>query len=254
MNEDEFMYMVKLKNLNKKDRALRIINYVLGAFVILSCITMMIIHLVDGDPNKRVSACLMTALCVFIPFLIELVTKQRLGNSTIMAFLIFVFVSSFIGSAVGVFKHNDVFDKVCHTCFGYFGCYIGLLLASKMVDIKDHPWHAFIICFLFVMAGASLWEIFEFTGDTFFGGTAQGAKINGITPVTDTMLDIVVTFAGSMLFLFHYAIHIFSKKDLLIDSFIDDNNTVVRDTNKEVNFGDKQEPQSEKQNNTTDKS
>lgn len=248
------MYMVRLKNLNKKDRALRITNYVLSGFVIASCIAMMIIHLVNGDPNKRVSACLMTALCVFIPYLIELVTNQRLGNSTIMAFLIFVFVSSFIGSAVGVFKHNDIFDKVCHTCFGYFGCYIGLLLASKMVDIKNHPWHAFIICFLFVMAGASLWEIFEFTGDTFFGGTAQGAKINGITPVTDTMLDIVVTFAGSMLFLLHYAIHIFSKKNLLIDSFVANNNTAIRDRQKEFKAGDEQESQEEEQNNIIDKS
>lgn len=225
--------MVKLNQLDKKDRTLRIINYVYSACVIVACIVVMILHLTSGDESGRVGPCILTALCTLIPYTVELLFRTRLGNSSIIIFTTFMLVSSFIGSAIGVFKYNSVFDKVCHTAFGYFGCFLGLLISANIIDKKSHPWHTFLFCFLFVMACASLWEIMEFICDTFFNGTAQGIPVNGITPVTDTMLDICVTFLGETIFFIHYLIHIKSKKNLLIDSFLEDNKCLTK-RNKDI--------------------
>lgn len=223
------MFKINLKQLSKKDRILRIVSYILACSIAIASIVMMIIHLCNGDPHKRVSSCILSALAVLIPFVLELIIKKRIGNSTIIAFLIFLFFSAFIGSAVGVMKTSSVYDKICHCCFGYLGCYIGLLIANSMLNKTSHPWHVALVCFLFVMACASIWEIYEFVCDSFFGGTAQGVPINGITPVTDTMLDITVTFIGAIVFFIHYMIHVVSHKNLAIDSFISDNNTTSRD-------------------------
>lgn len=215
--------MVRLKELNRRDKNWRVVNYVWSACVITACLVVMIIHLSKGDENGRVGPCILTALCTLIPYVFELIFRVRLGNSSIFIFTTFMFVSSFIGSAIGVFKYNSVFDKVCHTAFGYFGCFLGLLISANIIDKKSHPWHTFLFCFLFVMACASLWEIMEFICDTFFGGTAQGVPVNGITPITDTMLDICVTFVGASIFFIHYLIHVKTKKNMLIDSFLEDN-------------------------------
>lgn len=225
------MFKINLKQLSKKDRILRIVSYILACSIATASIVMMIIHLCNGDPNKRVSSCILSALAVLIPFVLELIIKKRIGNSTIIAFLLFLFFSAFIGSAVGVMKTSSVYDKICHCCFGYLGCYIGLIIANSMINKKSHPWHVALVCFLFVMACASIWEIYEFACDSLFGGTAQGVPINGITPVTDTMLDITVTFVGAIVFFIHYMIHVVSHKNLAIDSFISDNNTASRDNN-----------------------
>lgn len=228
-NRGELMKVVRLNGLYGKEKTWRIVSYVLSVAVALACIGVVIYHVANGDPNSRVSSCIGTALAVFVPYIIEIVFSIRLGNSTLIVFSLFLFMSSFWGSAVGIYKVSDVYDKICHTMFGYLGCYLGLLISSKMVDKKSHPWHALIISFLFIMACASVWEIWEFLGDTWLGGTAQSAKINGITPVTDTMLDIIVTFVGGLVFLIQYSLHIFLKKDLFVDSFLNDNDTKIRD-------------------------
>ncbi len=223
------MYTVKLENLTDKDKKFRIVNYVFTGLVIIACIVTLICHLAVGDPKNRLMSCLLTAFAMVIPYIVEIIFKRRFGNIALLGYSIFVFVAAYIGSATGVFKSDEIFDKICHTSFGYFGCYIGLMLGSHIVNKREHPWHMAIICFLFVMAGASLWEIFEFSGDVLLGGTAQGTPIDGITPVTDTMLDIVLALLGCTVFQIQYMFHVFLGKDLLIDTFIEDHNTPSRD-------------------------
>ena len=223
------MYTVKLENLTDKDKKFRIANYVFTGLVIIACIATLICHLAVGDPKNRLMSCLLTTFAMVIPYIVEIIFKRRFGNIALLGYSIFVFVSAYIGSATGIFKSDEFFDKICHTSFGYFGCYIGLMLGSHIVNKKEHPWHMAIICFLFVMAGASLWEIFEFSGDVLLGGTAQGTPIDGITPVTDTMLDIVLALLGCTVFQIQYMFHVFLGKDLLIDTFIEDHNTPSRD-------------------------
>ena len=72
------------------------------------------------------------------------------------------------------------------------------------------------------MATAGIWEVIEFSADNIFGQTAQGAPINGVVPVDDSMFDIIVHFVGCLLFTLHYCLDRFTHKNLGLTSIIED--------------------------------
>ena len=139
-----------------------------------------------------------------------------------LIYLVFVFYSAFVGSVVGLFKTSSVADKIAHTLFGYLACYLGLAFSLSGTNKNEHPWFVLLVCFLTSMAFASLWEIFEFSCDSLFGQTMQGYPVNGVTDLTDSMLDMLVNLAGAVVFAIQYALHIFCKKDLMIDTMAKD--------------------------------
>ena len=206
----------------QKTDIFRTFNIVLASMLTAACVVMMFYYASIGDPNGRVLACAMSTIPFFAPFLIELIIKRRFGNFTIMIYLLFVFYSAFVGSVLGLFKTSSVLDKVAHTVFGYLGCYLGLAFSVNVINKKDHPWFVLAVCFLTSMAFAALWELFEFSGDTFFSQTAQGYPVNGVTDVTDTMLDIAVNFLGAVVFVGQYVLHILLKKNLFIETMTKD--------------------------------
>ncbi len=209
-------------SVNKKRDVFRICNFVFASVLAAMCIVMMFYHISIGDPNGRVLACAISTIPFFAPFLIELIINRRFGNFTILIYLVFVFYAAFIGSVLGLFKTSSVLDKIAHTVFGYLGCYLGLALSVNTISKKEHPWFVLVVCFFTSMAFAALWEVFEFSGDTFFSQTAQGYPVNGITDVTDTMLDITVNLAGAIVFVIQYILHILTKKNLFIETMAKD--------------------------------
>ncbi len=223
--------MIKIKNINPKDKAFRIINIILSIAFVLACIAMFIYYMCIGDPKGRAFTCLLTIVPAVLPYIIECITHKRIGNITMLIYTIFVFYAAFVGSVLSVFKFSDIYDKIAHTLFGYLGSYIGLWIGINFVDKKAHPWKVAVICILFTMACASFWEIFEFSGDTFFGQTAQGYPVNGITDVTDTMMDICVTLIGSLVFQVQYALHVLTRKDWFIATIINDFGSYKNDVN-----------------------
>lgn len=205
-----------------KPDVFRICNFVIACAMSLSCLAMMFYYISIGDPNKRVFACVASAIPFLLPYLLERILNRKLGNYTMLIYLLFVFYSAFIGSVVGAFKTSAVLDKIAHTIFGYLACYIGLAISLVSVNRKEHPWFVLIFCFLTSIAFASLWEIFEFTGDSALGQTAQGFPVNGIVDITDTMLDVCVNFAGAIIFVLQYILHVVTKKNWFIDTMAND--------------------------------
>lgn len=205
---------------SKKYRIFRIFNIVLSCILASVSLGMLIYYIIIGDPTNRILPCILVGICAFLPYIIERIASIRLGNLTILIYTLFMILSPFVGSVLGLFKGQNIYDKICHTSFGYVGNYIGLLIVVQVVDKGKRPWFVGLSCLVFVMACASFWEIFEFVGDSCLGQTAQGVKVNGITPVTDTMWDIIVTLIGATVFQIQYALNIFTKKDWLIDTAV----------------------------------
>ena len=72
------------------------------------------------------------------------------------------------------------------------------------------------------MATASIWEVIEFASDVFFDMSSQGTRINGITPLDDTMIDTICHLGGTIIFLLHYTLEKITHKNLGITSIIKD--------------------------------
>lgn len=210
-------------NLPKSKKILTIINYSICLLLSIVLISFIITMLILGDPTKRLVPCILTLLCYLAPFIVQFIFKTRLNPTIVTIFVVFVTISAFIGSCLNLNKVVPYFDKIQHTSWGYIACLIGLLFLCKTKEFdKLKPFTIIFIFFAVSMATASIWELFEFAGDTILGQTAQGSAINGVVPVTDTMTDILVHFIGTIIFTLHYCLDRFLQKNLGITTIIND--------------------------------
>lgn len=114
-----------------------------------------------------------------------------------------IIISVDLGTALDGYRFIPHYDKFLHAFFG--------LWCSQLVYFFMLRWGAknvsktgiCALVTLSVLGCAALWEVFEFTTDCIFGGDAQLWKYrvaNGLNPMTDTMMDIVVTLIGIAVF------------------------------------------------------
>ena len=206
-----------------KYKLLNIINLFLCVGIILACMGLIVYYHYIGDPLRRISSCVLTSVVCIVPYVCQLIFKRKFSPVMILLYQLYVLVAAFVGSAVGVYKTHGYYDKIIHFLFGYTFNYIGIIIATRVVDKSKHPWFVLLVSFMFTMCSAAIWEVFEFSMDNLFGGTAQGPKVAyGTALVTDTMLDIIMGLGGAMLFAIQYTIHVVCHKNLLIDTTIND--------------------------------
>lgn len=137
--------------------------------------------------------------CIVSTLILGIVNKKvnkLLDNSTYINLVIFIMVSSLLGSCFKFYSINH-YDDFLHLYSGVLSCNIAYLIIRyfnneeniKMVN------KVFIIIFLFMftMGVASLWEIMEFSLDNILGTHTQ---IGGLE---DTMIDMVDALIGAVI-------------------------------------------------------
>lgn len=209
--------------LSQKQKILTVINYttcfLLSSVLISFAITILIL---DTTRDKLVT-CICCGLCYLLPFVVQWIFRSRISPVLISIYLVFLTVAGFLGSCLGL---NDViphFDKIQHFSWGYIACFAGLFLLCRSKDIdKLKPIMVIIFFMGLSLATASVWELIEFAGDSLLGQTAQGTPINGITPVGDSMWDILMHTCGTILFTIHFCLDKFTHKNLGITAAIND--------------------------------
>lgn len=210
-------------SLTKSKKALTIVNYTLCLVFFFILLGFVITMLILGDPTNRLVTCIATGLCYLIPFFIQWIFKTRLSPCLVLLYVIFLTIAGFIGSCLNIYTYLPYTDKIMHFSWGYLAGFIGLYLLCRTKEIDSLKKITIIIIFFGIsMATASIWELIEFVSDNLLGQFAQGNPVNGIVPVTDSMLDMFVHFFGSILFALQYIIEVNSKVNLGIKSIIDD--------------------------------
>lgn len=134
--------------------------------------------------------------CIVSTLILGIVNKKvnkLLDNSTYINLVIFIMVSSLLGSCFKFYSINH-YDDFLHLYSGVLSCNVAYLIIRyfnneeniKMVN------KVFIIIFLFMftMGVASLWEIMEFSLDNILGTHTQ---IGGLE---DTMIDMIDALIG----------------------------------------------------------
>lgn len=133
-----------------------------------------------------------TALCI-----IALTVVQKkfpvLKTGTYLSALSFVLLSAFAGRTFNLYALVPHWDKLLHFLSGFI---LASAAGQIYVRLSKNPenrtlLHIFMAAFGIAVAG--LWEVYEFAGDSLFGGNAQNNSL------TDTMLDIASGTASTLL-------------------------------------------------------
>lgn len=149
-------------------------------------------------------------ITITLPYILKKVFKIDIDINTKFAYIIFVFMAHFLGATCELYNKIYWFDKFVHTLSGVLTAYAAILLLKylKKYNTKEKFFNIlFIIAFTLMIA--SCWEIFEFIANILFGGDAQKVASTG---VTDTMMDIIVAFLGSILY---SIVYLFNKKSYI---------------------------------------
>lgn len=100
----------------------------------------------------------------------------------------FIFLSMYLAN-VWNFYGIPYYDKFLHLGSGILIALIGYVLFIHLCGNTEktgiNPFAPIIFSIIFSIAGAGVWEIWEFTTDLIFGFSAQNGSLN------DTMIDII---------------------------------------------------------------
>lgn len=117
--------------------------------------------------------------------------------------MIHILLASNLGSAMDFYGKFDCWDLVMHGYFGFVAAVTLYLLLLRWNGDKLNRFGFFALIFLGTLGGAAIWEIFEFTCDTFLGSDAQRVQESlalGLSPIQDTITDIIAALVGVLVF------------------------------------------------------
>lgn len=147
--------------------------------------------------------------------------KSFLRKSTISFYLLFTFIiaAMYLGNVFNIYIIIPRYDKILHLISGIIIAIIGYIFYlylsnGRTEDLK--PMMGIWFSIIFAIAGAGVWEIWEFTTDQLFGFISQNNSL------MDTMLDLISgTVTGIITNIFIY-LHVKGKKIKFIEKLIEE--------------------------------
>ncbi len=159
-----------------------------------------VMELVKGNWDK-VGLLFGSLLLTFLPEVFTRLSKLRITPDALLGYHLFIFCSQWLGAYLRCYDYFFWWDMMLHFTSGILLSYIGLLillcLDKEGLLISHHKW-LFIALFMGIvsLAGAAVWEIFEFSSDTLLGSYTQLGSLQ------DTMEDILYGTLGAIIYSF----------------------------------------------------
>jgi len=152
---------------------------------------------------------------ILIPTITRKLFGKGMSHIIESLYLIFMFLALYLGYFLNIYNIINGYDKFIHTLFGF----IISLYAIKILKVNKINKLKFNIIFIisFTMFVSSVWEFIEFFKDKLIGGDDQGVNITG---VNDTMMDMFVSFVGTIIFSIIYYIEEKYHKNLFIKKYL----------------------------------
>jgi len=164
-------------------------------------------------------------LLTFLPAMIHRNTRVYLPIEFHFITIVFIFVSLFLGEIHSYYTYYWWWDIILHIASGILLGVAGFVLVYTLnresVHVKMNLAFVALFAFAFAVSIGSLWEIFEFAMDSFFGLNMQKSGL------VDTMWDLIVDVLGALFismlghwyikdresFLFERLVHRFVRKN-----------------------------------------
>jgi uncharacterized membrane protein YjdF len=162
---------------------------------------------------------------VFSPILFRSRMQVEIPAEFHLTAVIFIFASFYLGEVQDFYQRLWWWDIALHTTAGLLMGILGFLLVyilneSKRVELNMNPGFIAFFAFTFALAIGSVWEIFEFGMDQFFGMNMQKPMLGDPSGLTDTMWDIIVNALGAFVISFSGFIYLKRKESFFVKKWI----------------------------------
>lgn len=144
----------------------------------------------------------------FIPYIMKRWLHTELTQALSSFIVLFGMLSQWLGTYMRAYDYLFWWDILLHGLSGILISLFGIILLiwiDKEGVVFKHKLNVVISIFMFLTGAASavFWEIFEYTGDTFFGTNAQ------LGSLVDTMEDMIICVVVSGVFsvLVYFSLH-----------------------------------------------
>ena len=130
-------------------------------------------------------------LATLIPNILEKWCNVRLTKFMKNFLIVFIILAQWCGTYLRAYDYISWWDIFLHGLSAILVALAGLIILKYLdpeFSLFERKQYSFISWFIFfvVSSSAVFWEIFEFTGDTFFGTFSQLGSLN------DTMEDMII--------------------------------------------------------------
>ena len=143
-------------------------------------------------------------LVTLLPLFFVKLFRVFIPPEFVLLAIAFVFASVFLGEVHGYYERFWWWDLVLHAGSGFLLGIIGFLLVhllneTEHIDVHMKPGFVAFFAFLFAVGIGVIWEIFEFSMDSFFAMNMQKEMLGDLSGLTDTMWDLIVDILGALL-------------------------------------------------------
>ena len=133
--------------------------------------------------------------------------------------VLFAFASLFLGEIRSYYERFWWWDALLHTSAGLLTGLLGFTLVyvlnrEQRANLTLSPLFIGLFSFVFSMAIGAIWEIFEFTMDSFFGLNMQKSGL------VDTMWDLIVNMVGAFIVSVAGVFYVRGGDSLLFDRLV----------------------------------
>lgn len=185
-------FLFQTQHLDRADRIQLYISY--GMQLIL--VGQIILALLQGS---WITLFVSTGILIltFLPAMIRRNFKVYLPIEIDLATILFIFASLFLGEIRSYYTRFWWWDLVLHTASGILMGLAGFMLVyilnrERGSQLVLSPVFVGLFSFTFAMTIGTIWEIFEFAMDNFFGLNMQKSGL------VDTMWDLIVNTIGAL--------------------------------------------------------
>lgn len=177
----------KKLHLPYQHKASAILFLVLRFFVVLVMVRKLFLH-----EWESVFICVLTLFLFVLPSIASSILKITLPSVLEIIILLFIFSAEILGELNSFYIRSPHWDTMLHTINGFCCAAVGFALVdmlnrNKKFSLKLSPLYLAIAAFCFSMTIGVLWEVFEYSADTFFGKDMQ--KDTVVSAINSTMLD-----------------------------------------------------------------
>lgn len=173
-------------------------------------------HLEEGEPYQKLKSdyvlmvlqCVLGAVVMFLPTLIERKFKIEIPGFMYIVFIIFLYGAIYLGEVRSFYYKIPNWDTILHTFSGAMLGAVGFVVVdilnkSEKVKLMLSPLFVSIFALCFAVTLGVLWEFYEYAFDGLLGLNMQkfaledGTPLLGREALQDTMEDLLVDAAGA---------------------------------------------------------
>lgn len=160
------------------------------------------------EPNKLVYRLVLTFV-VCIPYLLKKIFRFKISTLATSVVYLYIFIAGFMGVVLEFYSKIYWWDVIVHFLMGLIISVFSIYILNATIYKKDTSKHNLFFTYLFMIAFAVfvgvIWELCEFAVDGIFNTgfqryvTYEGFVLVGREALLDTMVDLLVDFAGALM-------------------------------------------------------